>query len=219
MSDADKTMADRLDKANLTASEWVLGLAVVFVVFDYVRRLNVYDEAYCPLPVPSGWADAVTPRQAVATLPREPRRPLLGQLQHISRRGEVFVLFTIDPDLASKACEPMPRLPGGLLPVSVLDVRDDEKFDDGFVFETLWFGRHSFVVAEPDRAAAMLDRFLTLLTERRRSRARTRRTVYFVWDLAHRIDPDTRQRFADLAAATGWTLLFTNSTALQEADA
>ena len=62
MSDADKTMADRLDKANLTVSEWVLALAAAFLVFDYVRRLNVYEEAYCPLPVPSGWADALTPR-------------------------------------------------------------------------------------------------------------------------------------------------------------
>ena len=79
--------------------------------------------------------------------------------------------------------------------------------DDDFVFETLWFGRNSFVLSSGDRALAMLGRFNELLTERRKSRAHTLGAVHVVWDTALQIPEAALQQFAALGRATGCTLL------------
>lgn len=218
MSDADKLAADRLDKANLVVSRSVVLLALLFVGFDYVRRLNSYNESYFPLPLPSAWADELTPRTTVQTLADKPRRSLLGELKAISRRGEVFVLLTDDPELAQQAKTPMPRLPGGFWPIRVLDADAEPAMDDTFVFETLWFARHSFVVQSPERVQPMLERFIALLSDRIASRAKTRRAVHVVWDLPTPIPGDLCARIETLGRATGFTLLIHPRPAISESD-
>ena len=219
MSDKDKTMADRLDGANLQASRLVLILAAVFVLFDYVRRLNNSREAYFPLPVPSSWADALTDRQIVTNLSKRSASALVAKLKHIVRRGETFVLLTDDAQVAKAASMPMPRLPVGFPKHHVIDVAAEPKLDDGFVFETAWFGRNSFVVLENARAHGMLDLFMKLMENRRGSRAHTRRTVHLVWDIADPIPEVTRQRFESLGLATGLTLLICDKPMPVGADA
>lgn len=212
MSDADKLTADRLDKANLSISRVAVLLAVLFITFDYVRRLNRYEEVYFPLPLPSGWSDALSSRPAELTLPAKPRRSLMDELRVITRRGEVFVYYTDNAESARNATVSLPRLPAGCWPIHVLRADGDPKLDDTFVFETLWFGRHSFVVGSPERAQAMIHRFTELLSERLRSRAHTRRTVHVVWDLAEPIPEQAARRFVELAAATGFVLIINPST-------
>lgn len=207
MSDADKLTADRLDRANLTATRWVLGLAVLFVLVDYVKRLNSYRESYFPLPVPSAWADGLTPRPTVFTRPDKPRRSMRDELKTIARRGETFIYLSDDASTADRALTPMPRLPLGLWNVRVLDAGSDQKFDADFVFESLWFARNCFVVKDPERFSSMLDRFAVLLEQRRESRAHTKRTVHIVWDGVTPIPEQTLKRLSAAAQATGWTLL------------
>ena len=139
--------ANRLDKTNLTATQVVLFLAALFVVVDYVRRLNVYREAYFPLPVPSAWADALTERPAVASHPDKPRLSLIEELQFITRRGEVFIHFTCEPSVADQVSTELPRLRRSLADTGG-GLEQEDGLDDRFVFETLWFGRNSFVLQD-----------------------------------------------------------------------
>lgn len=207
MSDADKALANRLDAGNLMLIRLMLIVGLGYLVFDYIRRLNIADEAYLPLPVPSRWADSVTPREPVVGLPRETDDSLVDQVSRLVRRGELFVYMTDDAEAARKLPERLPRLPGGRWPIDVLRTADDRRFTDDFVFETLWFGRGCFVVASAERSEAMLARVIDRLAERRGTRARTQRTVHIIWDVDSAITDSIRTRFAKLGGVTGFRLL------------
>jgi len=208
MSDRDKLAADRLDAANLTIIRGLFWLGLIIVVIDYLKRANVYDEAYFPLPLPSSWVDSFTSREPVTDRPESPRRSLPGELRFFARRGESFVYLTDDPDAATGAAGTVYRLPFRRGPVAVLAVDDaDERMDDDFIFETLWYGRHSFVVSSVARAEQILSRFLELMQERRSTRARSGQTVHVVWDVAQPISEEIRHRFTSLGRATGYSLL------------
>jgi hypothetical protein len=207
MSDKDKLAADRLDSANLMAVRIMLWLGVLVIVIDYLRRANVYREAYFPLPLPSSWTDTMTPRAPVEVRTKSPRRTLLEELRVFIRRGESFVYITDDTAGAAHTATTMYRLPWKLRPVDVLAVDDDAAMDDDFIFETLWYGRNSFVVDSPDRGEQMLARFTELLAERRASRACARQTVHVVWDVAIPISEQMRHRLANLGSATRYSLL------------
>lgn len=212
-------LGNRLDAANLKATRWIVLLCVVFLVFDYIRRLNVQTEVYCPLPLPSAWADALTPRPVVTTSTGTNRQALLAHLTYIARRGEVFLLLTDDEKTAAGAVTDKARLPLGLWPMRVLDVTNDKQKDGPFVFESLWFGRYSFVITDADQAEATLRQATDLLAGRRRTRARTRQTVHVIWD---RAEPMPRQFAAALrqhAANAGFVILIRNQSIAETHDA
>lgn len=211
LSQEDMLTANRLDKVNLLAVQVALLLAVLFVVVDYVRRLNVYREAYFPLPLPSSWVDSLSARPSVAVLPDKPRRSVQDELRFLTRRGEVFLYLTDDPDNARQAATTMPRLPGGKWPMRVVDLQSETALDDRFVFETLWFGRNSFVLQDAERAERLLEGFVAWLTLRRDRKARVRRAVHIVWDLDAPVPEPMRQRLEVLGKVTGFTLLICRS--------
>lgn len=212
MSDEDKLLANRLDSGNITAIWVMLALGVVVIVLDYFRRANVYRESYFPLPLPSSWANAMTPREPVAVRPNSPRRSLVDELCVLTRRGESFVYITDNPGNAHKAANISGyRLPFKIRPVDVVSINDDSdaeaNFDDDSIFETLWYGRNSFVVDSATRGEQLLARIEILLTQRRASRAHTKRTVNIIWDVATPLSQAVQQRFTILGKATGFTLL------------
>lgn len=208
MSDRDKLAADRLDVANLNMARIFLGLSLVVVVYDYLRRANRYDRAYFPLPLPSKWLDGVTPREPITTRPDRPRRPLSDELKVFARRGESFVYITDDQYAAKRASATVYRLPMRLWSVQVLNVGAYHgQMDDDFVFETLWYGRNSFVVDSTERGQQMIERFLTLLTDRRDARAKVQQTVHVIWDTNKPLPEETLLRFAALGRATGYSLV------------
>lgn len=214
MSDADKLAADRLDAANLMGVRIMLVLAAAFCVVDYFRRLNNPREAYFPLPVPSRWADAVTPRPTVDMHPSRPDCSLLDELRRITRRGEMFVCVTSDARTACAAATRMGRLPVGLWPMQVVRVSEEPELTDADIFETLWYGRHSFVIDSTERAESLLAAFLKHLADRRETRARVRQTVHVIWDIDTPVSPPQRQAFARLGQATGFRLLLRRETLL-----
>ncbi len=208
MSGSEKLAADRLDATNLMMIRLMLCLGVVMLVVDYLRRANNYDLAYCPLPLPSSWVDAMTPRNPVTVRSHSPRRSLFDELRVYTQRGESFVYVTDDSVSAAKAATTLYRLPLGRWPVEVLNVAEfKDKMDDDFVFETLWYGRNSFVVNSSERAELMLARFMELMADRRTTRARVKQTVHVVWDVATPVSEETRHRFSNVGGATGYTLL------------
>lgn len=214
MSDADKLTADRLDAANLMTIRMLLCFGVFILVVDYLQRANVYREAYFPLPLPSKWLDAFTPRVPVVDRATRPRRSVLKELKVILRRGESYLYVTDKTEDNTLAVRRSHRLPGRFSPVDILRVQEgDTLMNDDFVFETLWFGRSCFTIDSTERAAQMLDRFTSLLAERRVLRAHTRQTVHVVWDVETPVSEEIRHRFATLGRATGFCLLLCRANA------
>ena len=207
MSDQDKRAADRLDSANLTLIRWMLALGLLLIVVDYLKRANQSDQAYFPLPLPSSWADAMSPREPIIVYSKASRRKLVDEMRFVSRRGESFLLVTENPETAGNTAADCSRLPLGFLPVEVLNLADfPNSVNDDFVFETLWYGRNSFVLNSVTRAEQMLARFIEMLEDRRSTRARVRQTVNVVWDIKTPLPEETRIHFAKLGQATGFTL-------------
>jgi hypothetical protein len=207
MSAEQKDMANRLDGANLQVIRLLLLVTLILLIIDYLKRANVYEEAYCPLPLPSAWLNSLTP--APPLLVREkPRRDMAGELAWLSKRGDTFICLTGDAAVAGAVPKSLPKL-RGMDPVDVLKVTDD--ISDDFVFESLWYGRSSFVVDSTARAEQMIRRFVELMAERRTTRAAVRQTVHVLWDIDAPV-PETQQgEFAGLAKATGLSLMVKSS--------
>lgn len=207
MSEKDKSTADRLDGLNLKLIRVMIGLAAAYLLVDYLRRLNRDDEIYFPLPIPSRWADGITPRPTLQAIDHPRPEAMLQRLRTIARRGEAFIYMTDNSTAAAEATTSLPRLPRGFWPMQVLNVASNPKLTDEFVFETLWFGRHSFVVDSVHRAEQMLEYFAQFLAQRRGTRAHTRQMVHIIWDLPAAIPQTTVQRLAKLGERTGYRLV------------
>lgn len=208
MADKDKLMADRLDAANLMITRIFLGLAILLIIYDYLRRANIYKQATFPLPLPSSWIDSFTPMPSVRVLPKKRRRKLLRELKVLIKRGDSFIYLTDNTETAYRVPARAYRLPLCNWPADIIHTTDDNNgMDEDFIFETLWYGRNSFVVNSVDRSERILQRFIELLAERRSTRARVRQTVHVVWDIATPISEEMRYRFANLGRDTGYSLL------------
>lgn len=208
MSDKDKGLANRLDGANLNVIRWLLLIGVGLVVLDYLRRANVYEEAYWPLPLPSALVNSQTPVPVVWALPVSARRSVPQELAWLSRRGDAFVYLTDDTGAADVLPEQMCRLPRGRCPVDVLRVKDgDALVDDTFIFEALWYNRASFVVDSVARAEALLEHVVEELRGRKETRARVRQTVHIVWDVSCPMPEALRAELVALARVTGLSLV------------
>ena len=203
MSDADLAMAHRLDGLNLNVIRALILMAVLMLVVDYLGRANVYAEAVMPLPLPSSLPNAITVIPPVVVRSAPARRDMPGELAWLAKRGDCFVYLTDDASAAVP--QTLPRLGRSGCPVDVLRL-DGERISDDFVFEALWYGRSCFVVDSPERAGRMFARFLELLEERKKVRARVNQTVHVVWNLKRPLSERELDSFSRLAKATGFSL-------------
>lgn len=205
MSEAHKAMANRLDHFNHSIIEILLWLAILACLVDYLARSNVYAHAFFPLPLPSGLPNAIRPLAPVVERAGAPRRPLIGELAWLAKRGDCFLLLT-DAATASAVPSALPRLGKSRCPVEVLSANHPRITND-FAFESLWYARCCFVVDSPDRAQQVFARFLGLMEQRRLVRAKTRQTAHIVWDLPQPPSPDQLATFERLAKVTGFSLM------------
>jgi hypothetical protein len=205
MQEKDKAMANRLDSLNLKLIRLLIWMGVLFIMVDYLYRVNSYEDAYFPLPVPSNWVRGLVPAEPLVTRSGKPMRSVLEELAWISRRGDCFVYMSDKPGVADAVPERLPRLPGGFLCMDV--VRVNEHVDDKFVFEALWYGRSSFVVDSSERSMQLLGTFANYLVERKARRARVSQTAHIIWDLSSPLDEEWQADFARLMKATGMSLV------------
>jgi hypothetical protein len=203
MSDTHLAMAHRLDGLNLTVIRVLVLLAVLMLVVDYLSRANVHAQAILPLPLPSSWLNSFTAIAPVVSRSSPPRRDMPCELAWLAKRGDCFVFLTDD---ASAVPTSLPRLGKTRRPVDVLRV-NGEGISDEFVFEALWYGRSCFVVDSPERAERMFSRFLELLEERKKVRARVSQTAHLVWDIKRPLSDAELADFSRLAKVTGFSLL------------
>ena len=102
------------------------------------------------------------------------------------RRGDSFVYLAPGPAAAVDVCaklagfEARRRRPVQILRVGVAG----EECSDRFIFESLWYGRCSFVIDDPARAERLTKNFCRFLEERQTTRARVTQTAHVVWDLS-----------------------------------
>ena len=207
MSAKDMDMANRLDSLNLKAIRIMILLGLVFVVVDYLRRANVYREAYLPLPLPGSWINSMTPAPAIVERPEPARRSMAGELAWFTSRGDTFLYLTDDRAKAGQLPDAMPKLGKKRWPTDLIRVSEDKnELKNEFVFESLWYGRASFIVDSAGSAKAILDDFQGRLKKRKTARARVRRTVHIVWDLSEPLPESARQAFSHVAGPTGFSL-------------
>lgn len=208
MLEKDKDRANRLDGANLQLIRMLILVGLVLVLSDYLRRVNIYDEAYLPLPLPSAWVNALTPLPPWRVRPVPSRRTLPEELAWLIKRGDSFVYMARDPEVARQIPATLPRLGRRGWPVEVIPVpAGSDEINDRFVFETVWYGRASFVVESPDRALKMMGQFMALMAERKATRATVAQTVHIVWDGGMPLDEAWQREFAKLTRATGMSLV------------
>jgi hypothetical protein len=204
MSEADVAKAHRLDRWNLGITRFLILAAVLLLTVDYLRRANKYALASFPLPLPSAWLNSFTPIPPVVVRPKTPRRSMPSELGWLAKRGDSFVYLA---DNAAAADAALAALPKRRRP-QVLRITD--AISDEFVFESLWFGRGSFVVDSAARAVLLLASFNERFEQRRSTRARVGQTAHIVWDVSPPIPEATRETLVKLAHATGFSLFTCN---------
>ena len=215
MSEADLVMANRLDLLNLKLTLILLVVGVGVFLFDYLRRANIYGKASRPLPLPSFLLNALTPMAPLVISKKRCRKSARGELARLVKRGDSFIYLTDDPARTAKLPKSMRRLPflGGKEEL----ITASAEIDEGFIFETVWYGRSSFVSADPERALIFLTVFQAMLEQRKLSRAKVSQTAHLVWDLQSPMPRQTRADLLKLAAATGFSILILREKASKAA--
>ena len=176
VTEAELATAHRVDRLSLAWARLLVLSGLAIIGIDWLRRANDYERAYLPLPLPSTLLEATRPLPAIVVRPRPPRRPIAEELAWLLRRGDSFVYLATG---AAAADDVVVR------PVQILRVgAGGEACSDRFIFESLWYGRCSFVVDDPTWAERLMKDFCIVLKERQATRARTVQTVHVVWDLS-----------------------------------
>ena len=215
MSEADLVMANRLDLLNLKLTLILLVVGVGVFLFDHLRRANIYGKASRPLPLPSFLLNALTPMAPLVISKKRCRKSARGELARLVKRCDSFIYLTDDPARTAKLPKSMRRLPflGGKEEL----ITASAEIDEGFIFETVWYGRSSFVSADPERALTFLNVFQAMLEQRKLSRAKVSQTAHLVWDLQSPMPRQTRADLLKLAAATGFSILILREKASKAA--
>ncbi len=203
----DLAMANRLDALNLKIIYFLVFFGILMVVIDYLKRANIYSKASLPIPLPSNWLNSLTPLPPVVE-----RNGSVG-LSNLAKRGDSFVYLTDSKEAADKIPDHYTRISLKQRRVDVLRANAEQgSLDDDFIFETVWYGRSSFVVDSAARSEKLLERFIELLTKRKETRARVRQSVHIVWDLNHPMPEAQKQKLITLAKATGLSIFLCNGS-------
>lgn len=201
-------VADKLDALNLNILRWFMLISLIYLLLDYLRRGNVYEEAYCPLPLPSHFFKSVSKFQPVMELPPVRRRKMIEELEFFTHRNEPFIYLGNDKDTLESLPEKGYRFLKKCCPVDYLPVEiNGKKIDPDFIFESLWYNRSSFYCDSPEHAEHLLLRFIELMGERKDSRAETGQILRIVWDFKNPLPDDILTLFRLLGEETGISLV------------
>ena len=207
MLEADLMRANHFDYWNLQISKWCMGLGLLIILYDYIRRHNRYESAYFPLKIPSALANQVTPYPSVVDRSSKPRRSVPEELVWLTKRGDPFVYFSSNSANTEEVDEALVSFFGKKKNSLQIIKTGTSAFTDNFAFESWWFGRSSVIVESKERSESMIGSFLDLLEGRSSTRARVRQTAHLVWDLDSPIPNEIKNHLKQLAARTGFSLL------------
>ncbi|MBT8045328.1 MAG: hypothetical protein KJO79_10295, partial [Verrucomicrobiae bacterium] len=150
MMEADMVMANQLDLINLRATLVMLVIGIIVVLLDYLRRANIQGKSSFPIPLPSSWLNALTPIPPLLTLEKRGAASVEKELARLAKRGDSFIYLTYDATQAGKLPSSISKFPliGGH--EHLIHVTDE--ISDEFIFESVWYGRSSFVVGSAGRS-------------------------------------------------------------------
>ena len=198
VSEAAYAAAHRVDRWNLWWTRLLVVAAIAVLGYDWLRAANDYARAYSPMPVPSSLVNAMRPLAPLTIRPEPPRRTMPEELAWFLSRGDSFVYLAGTADAVDRAEAALATFEEQKRPVQVLRVGPKgEQCSNRFVFEAVWFGRCSFIIADPARAERLVKEFCIFLEERRATRAKARQTVHVVWDLAGAVPRDKVPAFVE----------------------
>ena len=180
MLEADLMRANHFDYWNLQISKWCMGLGLLIILYDYLRRHNRYESAYFPLKIPSALANLVTPYPSVVDRSSKPRRSVPDELVWLTKRGDPFVYFSSNSANTKEVDEALVSLFGKKKNSLQIIKTGTSAFTDNFAFESWWFGRSSVIVESKERSESMIGSFLDLLEGRSSTRARVRQTLSLI---------------------------------------
>ena len=87
MLEIDMMRANQYDTLNLLIIKTLIGLSLLVIIYDYLRRHNLYEVAYFPIKIPSALANLITPYPPVIDRSRQPRRSVAEELAWLTKRG------------------------------------------------------------------------------------------------------------------------------------
>ena len=205
MSEKDMIMANRLDTVNLRITLVVMIIGILLVLVDYVRRAIVYGKSSFPLPLPSSWLNALTPIAPILDTKKNDKKAISAEISRIVKRGDSFLLLNDEPSQVEALPESMSKFPliGGR--EDLIKVTDE--IDDDFIFESLWYGRSSFVVGTEARSEQLLRSLVRQLRKRKDARARVAQTSHVIIGLKSSLSAEQRQDLEELAEVTGFSIL------------
>lgn len=210
LDEAAVVLSQKLDFWNLNFSKYVLIIAFVILLLDYIRRANLYGEAMWPVPLPSSWLHAFTPLPVVFHQPETARRGITDQLAWFTRRGDQWIYFTDRPGEVDSIKDSLKKLGKWPYHLDLIDV--DERTDDEFVLESAWYGRASFISDNSERNLQLLGYSLSQLKHRRTTRARAAQYVHLVWDCQQELSSEAFEAFEERAAISRVSLYIVPQT-------
>lgn len=211
LNEASVVLANQIDFWNLNITKILFWLALAIVIADYLRRANLYREASIPAPLPSAWLNAFNRLPVVRERPQDPRRRMPGELKWLALRGDAFIYFTDRKDKADAVTESVAALKRWPYRVELLTINQESSLSETFIFESLWYGRASFIVDSPEKSQQLLEQCIDRLRKRRETKASTAQSVHLVWDLEAHVPEATLEQFRKYAEPAGYSL-FINST-------
>ncbi len=204
LDEASVVLSQKLDFWNLNFSKYLLVVAILILILDYLRRANIYKEALWPVPLPSSWLHAFTPLPVVFHQPKVARRDITQQLSWFTRRGDSWIYFTDRQGEAEDITKSLGKLKKWPYRLDLIQV--DDRIDNEFVMESAWYGRASFICDSEDRGLQLLSHCLSQLKHRRITQARAPQNVHLVWDCAEELSQEAFDAFEQRAAVSGVTL-------------
>jgi uncharacterized membrane protein len=211
MKEADANAAKNLGRANYLFARVTFWILLTMVVIDYLSRFNrTFDYLY-PLPVANRHIDSIWPKKHAVHAPGRRGEDLRGYLEDVVRKGETFIYFG-SRDFWTTNFLPRLRIRKWTQwPLRKVACQPGDNYDSEFIFESAWFNRYCFVVANDNqRACRLADDVAGFLSMRFVTRARAQRTVHVVWDIDPAIAASTLEKLAGLAPETNFKLLVTN---------
>lgn len=207
VDEATFTLATRLNRWNLNLTKILLALAAFLIGYDYFRRFNDPHKPSFPLPLPSALPNAVTPLPAlVITSPQQ--SDLTRELTRLSQRGDAFLCLTDNSEAAATAMKSLASAPKWRRPKTLIHIHEETTdITNDFIFESLWYGRSSFIVDQPARTFALIDSTLSALTLRTTTRARVRQSFHIIWNLTAPPTESQQKQFTHLTQATSTSFI------------
>ena len=189
--------ANLYDMRNMLFARFTVWCVLILFIADYLYRFNHEKRKVIPIPISSSWIDSISKKEFFLQFQRG------TNVQEFTKericRGETVIWL----------CSKSIALPDVfyslfyfLLPKKIISCTSDFDLEDGFMFESAWYGRHSFLIEGEERSVKWFRSFLDSLHLRWQTSARAYKTINIIWDLDRKIPSNWLRDIAPYASSS-----------------